>query len=794
MTFPKNISQPVNYSALTKVGKSVLNYEKYDYYGGEDWPSFHLEALQAWAKAHRKSQDPAGSARAVAPTQAKLWDTPCVLRRRWPARRWRAAGGIDRGDREEGEKEEGSGEGTDPPIDEDAPSKCLMVLLPGHDSVSTRVIQIDENLPPRGRAGAEEGPFHTTDGPTSAPPRAFPSSSLPAQAEEGKGNTKTCWDAESLIARSRDFNLDLSPVVLMAGGDMIAPLLSSGVASYLEFRPLYALFIASPSASAIRPSWKGTHQSEASESASTGENSSGPGVSRSVAFHPVPCSKPDVFSSHLLPAKEKRQLMKFLQAVADWGFRAQSGKSAQHRNEVELGQARSLQRPQNKVSVELETDAYLQRPLRDFLEHSKMDEHLQWVVWHALALLLGPGEGGREGGDEGERQVTTEEGLRRIWGHLQGLGQYGKTAFLWPMYGGGDLTQAFSRMSSVWGGTYLLRDQPAQLAVHPETGNCLGVLDRKGAAIKCEHVVLGQGNMPAGWRGRRRRGGVDLRLGPEGGSGGRSLVRRVVLLDCAPAALSWKTGGMGGGPGDDQAEEGARTETGTCGGVMPPGTVPGCSGDHPGHSHPAVHFYCVDPAARCSPPGTFILYLATISSSRSSEGEGGNSDETSTAAARLLKAATCILIDSPGEHVLWAVTYEQPLGGLSYPEGKEACGEIPSGPPPPCASSPPSPSVAKNVLTVERIAPEFYLDSPLKQARHLFESICPGEAFLPAEVPEGVLPFDVATTDGGDDHEEALLEEAMTSLNLQKKTYPANEVTGTGRGHGLEHKKEERNT
>lgn len=84
----------------------------------------------------------------------------------------------------------------------------------------------------------------------------------------------------------------------------------------------------------------------------------------------------------------------------------------------------------------------------------------------------------------------------------------------------------------------------------------------------------------------------------------------------------------------------------------------------------------------------------------------------------------------------------------------------------------------------QRIAPEFYLDSPLKQARQLFESICPGEAFLPAEVPEGVLPFDVATTDGGDDHEEVLLEEAMTSL-LCKKTYPANEVTGTGRGHGL---------
>mmetsp|Transcript_27211 Transcript_27211/g.32181 ORF Transcript_27211/g.32181 Transcript_27211/m.32181 type:complete len:410 (+) Transcript_27211:1-1230(+) len=41
--------------------------------------------------------------------------------------------------------------------------------------------------------------------------------------------------------------------------------------------------------------------------------------------------------------------------------------------------------------------------------------------------------------------------------HLQSLGRYGGTAFLVPLYGAGELCQAFCRSAAVHGGTYLLR-------------------------------------------------------------------------------------------------------------------------------------------------------------------------------------------------------------------------------------------------------------------------------------------------------------------------------------------------
>eukprot|EP00624_Nannochloropsis_granulata_P004341 evm.model.NODE_31663_length_8975_cov_19.322897.2 len=451
--------------------------------------------------------------------------------------------------------------------------------------------------------------------------------------------------------------------------------------------------------------------------------------------------------------------MKFLQLVADWGFRSQSGKAPQVRNEVELGQGRSLQRPQNKARVDMEgIDKFLDRPFKEFLNFQKMEGHLQWVVMHALALLVIDTEG-EEGKEGGEAMKTTEEGLRRVWGHLQGLGRYGKTAFLWPLFGGGDLTQAFCRTASVWGATYLLREQPAGVVLHPTTGKCLGVMDRKGGAVACEYVVLGEGSVPEGWR---KEGGTD-------GRRERSVVRRIVLLDRPPAGCLVGKGTMGGAAGavasDGSISSNNRGTAGHCGGVIPPGTLEEClaaTGSFPSsHPHPTIYFYCVDPAARCAPQGIYILYLSTITCNyrSSSSAVATTTTSSSDAAAKLLAAATTALVGRPEENVLWAVTYELPLEP-SIPSPAE--GEIaPNVPLPSSSSSTTPPPPSKNVLFIHRDAPEFYLHSPLTQAQTLFEKICPGEAFLPAEVPEGVLQFDLLPSHEEEDQEQAILEKAM---------------------------------
>ena len=791
-------------AALTKVGKSVLQYEKHDYYGGEDWPSFRLDDLRAWAEAHYQAGGSgpaaaAGAAAAVAASQAELRPTPPVLQRRWPSIRWRTAGGIDREAKEEEEEKEAGAtqsetqdkEKSVAPIDPEAPAQSWVVPLPQTAHASICVLQINERpeslaveqleqpppavaeeTPVTAVAGAADQEIETTPDSSPSPSPSPPSSTTTpaaAAAHEKKVEESPSWDLTSLLAKSREFNIDLTPVVLMAGGDMIGPLLSSGVANYLEFRPFQALYIASPSL----PSSSSSTTSSSSSSSSSTSTTLPPPPPPPLTFHQVPCSKPDVFATHLLPAKEKRQLMKFLQLVADWGFRSQSGKTAQVRNEVELGQGRSLQRPQNKASVDMEgIDKFLKRPFGEYLNFQKMEGHLQWVVRHALALLVVEEEG-EEGREDEVVTTTTEEGLGRVWGHLQGLGRYGKTAFLWPLFGGGDLTQAFCRTASVWGATYLLREQPAGMVLHPGTGECLGVMDKNGErGVACEYVVLGEGCLPEGWR-------------KEGGRK-RSVVRRIVLIDRLPAGLlvgKKEVGGAAAGASNSSSSSSSSSSStaGHCGGVIPPGTLQqhlaaaaaaaaaAGSSSPLSHPHPTVHFYCVDSAARCSPQGIYILYLSTITTTTTSSSSSGSSNSSSDGAAQLLEAATAALVGNTEKNVLWAVTYELPLepnvSNLVEAESTSQDASLPSHPSSSSSTLPP-PTSSSNVLLIHREPPEFYLHSPLKQAQSIFEKICPGEAFLPAEVPEGVLQFEFLASHEEEDQEEAILEKAMARAAL----------------------------
>ena len=53
--------------------------------------------------------------------------------------------------------------------------------------------------------------------------------------------------------------------------------------------------------------------------------------------------------------------------------------------------------------------------------------------------------------------------------HLNSLGKYGKTALLVPLYGAGELTQAFCRSAAVHGATYLLRRPATKLLLSDQS-------------------------------------------------------------------------------------------------------------------------------------------------------------------------------------------------------------------------------------------------------------------------------------------------------------------------------------
>ena len=83
----------------------------------------------------------------------------------------------------------------------------------------------------------------------------------------------------SMLAQSHRYNIDLTPQLLLCAGEMVGVLRSSGVASYLEFKPVQAHLCGSSS-----------------------------------ELQRVPCGKADIFQSASISLADKRHLMKFLQS------------------------------------------------------------------------------------------------------------------------------------------------------------------------------------------------------------------------------------------------------------------------------------------------------------------------------------------------------------------------------------------------------------------------------------------------------------------------------------------------
>ena len=56
----------------------------------------------------------------------------------------------------------------------------------------------------------------------------------------------------------------------------------------------------------------------------------------------------------------------------------------------------------------------------------------------------------------------------------ESLTRYGKSPYLYPLYGLGELPQGFARLSAIYGGTYML-DKPIEQLSYDENGIVCGV-------------------------------------------------------------------------------------------------------------------------------------------------------------------------------------------------------------------------------------------------------------------------------------------------------------------------------
>jgi Rab GDP dissociation inhibitor len=163
----------------------------------------------------------------------------------------------------------------------------------------------------------------------------------------------------------------------------------------------------------------------------------------------VPADEKEALTSDLMGLFEKRRFKNFLLYVQEY----------------------SQEDPKTWKDFDARTQTTLQ-----LFEKFGLDGNTQDFTGHALALHR----------DDDFLKDPAADTIRRIKLYSESLARYGKSPYLYPMYGLGELPQGFARLSAIYGGTYML-DKPVDELVVDGSGKVVGV--RSGEEIaKCKQV------------------------------------------------------------------------------------------------------------------------------------------------------------------------------------------------------------------------------------------------------------------------------------------------------------------
>ena len=504
---------------------------------------------------------------------------------------------------------------------------------------------------------------------------------------------------QEILNNRRSMALDVSPVFCLASGRAVQGMLSSNVADYLEFKTIDGLY------------WLNDDDND--------DNST---------MMRVPCSKNDVFQTKLLKPMDKRRLMKFIQLSMDYATQLESHDDddgdqdndndnnnnnndkpteentedqVKSLNERHLNQGRSLARPQNKAVITQEFET-LQNCLADdtwtfqtFLEKKqKLSSPLLDIVRYALAW------------ETESTSISLRDGMNTLQQHLQALGRYGTTAFLVPMYGSGELSQAFCRSAAVFGATYLLRRAPIGITVtasEKQVGSVMVTAENQSnpKTIACSAVVVPSTCVPSS----------IFTSAPKR----ERILRRISILNgkLIPSVTE----------GEDRHVL-----------FIPP------KSKNIGNSH-AIHCVTLDDSVQVSPSGCTIMHLTTTVDC--------DADSDVVDASILNKACQAILKAHKGEVVeeVYHVSYSHEV---VLPDTCEA-EAIPDG-----------------MFLCRHNGQVLTADVAFEQAQQIFSQICPGMQFLGLSEELDACIRERAAERGFADEEKYMLDTALDMIGKEE--------------------------
>lgn len=236
------------------------------------------------------------------------------------------------------------------------------------------------------------------------------------------------------------FSLDLDPRLLFGAGLPTALMREAEMDKYLEFIPVQNLFI-------LR------HRQE----------------------HLVPFAKGDIFKSGLLTLAEKKQLYGSLQVVHQLGRRLARTQDDPN----------SLNEFNKQITLSEEwlcrLEAIRDSPCQVLFDHLQVTAKVRDLYYYVLA--------GYQANPEGRHSVS--DFLLRTSRFIESCWVYGKTPYLMIAYGAADLAQAYSRVASVYGATFLLSPSAKVHSVECQDGQFSLATSLNESPLTCRKLIAG---------------------------------------------------------------------------------------------------------------------------------------------------------------------------------------------------------------------------------------------------------------------------------------------------------------
>jgi len=173
-------------------------------------------------------------------------------------------------------------------------------------------------------------------------------------------------------------------------------------------------------------------------------------VYREGKISKVPSTEMEAVKSPLMGLFEKRRAKKFFEFLQNW-----------RDND-----------PATQQGVNLDKDS-----MKSVYEKFGLEPGTQDFIGHAMALYL----------DDDYINKIARPTYERIILYTSSMARYGKSPYIYPLYGLGELPQAFARLSAIYGGTYML-DKTIDEIVLDSDGKFVGV--RSGEeTVKAKQVI-----------------------------------------------------------------------------------------------------------------------------------------------------------------------------------------------------------------------------------------------------------------------------------------------------------------